>query len=100
MAFAGVVAVGGFVDVGAAVNAEVDAERVGEEGGVNHGEDFFVELGRIVAKLGVIIFLQGVIHGVDSGFALIVAGHGVHVGFLDEEKDHEQSGEGADDHKF
>ena len=89
MAFAGIVAVGGLVDVGAAVNAEVDAKRVGKEGGVNHGEVFLVEFGRIVAKLGVIVFLQGVIHGVDSGFALVVAGHGVHVGFLDEEKDHE-----------
>ena len=100
MAFAGIVAVGGFVDVGAAVNAEVDAKRVGKEGGVNHGEDFLVKFGRIVAELGIVIFLQGVIHGVDGGLALVIAGHSVYVGFLDEEKDHKQGSKSADDHKF
>ena len=100
MAFAGIVAVGGLINIGAAINAEVDAKRVGKEGGVNHGEDLLVEFGRIVAELGVVVFLQGVIHGVDGGLALVIAGHGVHVGFLDEEKDHEQSGECTDDHEF
>ena len=31
-------------------------------------------------------FFEGVIHGVDGGFAFFVAVHGIDIGFLDEEE--------------
>ena len=33
-----------------------------------------------------IAFFQGIIHGIDSDFAIFVAFHGIDVGFLDEEE--------------
>ena len=97
MAFAGVVAVGGFVDIGAAVGAEIGAVGVGEELRVDDGEVVLAESGGIVAELGIIVFLEGIVHGVDGGFALVIARHGGDVGLLDEEENDEQGGEGADD---
>lgn len=85
-AVAVVVTVGRFVEVGAERIAEVEAEGVGPEGGV---DDFDVLLGDgiwVVAVLGEVAFFERVVHGIDSNLAAFVASHGVDVGLLDEEE--------------
>lgn len=100
LAFVVVVAIGRFVGIGAAAMTEVEAVGIGEELGVDDGEIFFVNLGRIEAVFRVVIFFEGVIHGVDGGFAIVVAVHGVNIGFLDEEYNQEEGGKNTDNHKF
>ena len=50
--------------------------------------------------LGVETFLEGVVHGVDGGFALFVTVHGVEVGFLDEKENYEKRRENANDNNL
>ena len=50
--------------------------------------------------LGVETFLEGVVHGVDGGFALFVTVHGVEVGFLDEKENYEERRENANDNNL
>ena len=45
-------------------------------------------------------FFEGIIHGVDGGFARFVALHGGDIGVLDEEENKKKSGEGDNDDKF
>ena len=85
MAFA-VFAVGGFVRVRASWVAEVVAIGVSPEGGVDDFDVVFRNEFGIVVVFLVETFLEGVVHGIDGGFAVVVAAHGVEVGFLDEEK--------------
>ena len=85
MAFA-VFAVGGFVGIGTFRIAKVVTIGVGPEGGV---DDFDVVFGnelRVVVMLFVETLLESIVHGVDGGLAVVIAAHGVKVGFLDEEK--------------
>lgn len=94
------VTVGRLVNISAAVITDVVAERIGEKGRVNDGQIVFGDFGRIITESGVIVFFERVIHGVDGGLAVVVAIHGVDIGFLDEENYHEQGGKSADDHEF
>lgn len=80
------VAVGWFVRIRAERIAEVKAERIGPEGWVDDGDVFFGDGFWIVAVSLVETFFEGVIHGIDSGLAVLVAFECVDVVFLDEEK--------------
>ncbi len=58
--------------------------RVGPEAGVDDFEIVFGDKFWIIAMVFVEIFFEGVIHGIDGGLAIVVAFHGVEVGFLNE----------------
>ncbi len=45
-------------------------------------------------------FLEGIIHGVDGGFAIFVAVHGVDVGFLDKEENERERRKSNHNKKF
>lgn len=45
----------------------------------------------------VVTFFKGVIHGVDGDFAVLVALHGVNIGFLDEKENQKETSKDADD---
>ena len=46
------------------------------------------------------IFLEGIIHSIDGGFSLLIAIHGVNIGFLDEEYNKKEAGKSANDNYF
>ena len=77
-----VFAVGWFVRIGTGGVAEIVAEGIGPEGGVDDFDVFFGDLFGVVMMLFVEAFFEGVIHGVDGGFAGFVALHGVEIGLL------------------
>ena len=79
------IAIGRFVRIGAKFVAEVKAVRVGPEGWVDDSDVLFADFRRIVAMVFVKTFFERIIHSVDGGFAIFVAGHSVKVGFLNEE---------------
>ena len=95
-----VFAVGGFVEVGTHWIAEVEAEGVGPEGGVDDFDVVFADLLRVVAVVGEETFLQGIVHGVDGGLAGFVAVHGVDVLLLYEKENEKKGGKNADDDYF
>ena len=62
------------------------AVGISPEGGVDDFDVFLRDEFRIIAMFFVEIFLEGVVHGVDGGLAVVVAAHSVKVGFLDEKE--------------
>lgn len=72
-------AVGWFVVVGTEGVAEVKAEGVGPEGGVDNGEVVFAELLGVVAVVFVETLFEAVVEGIDGGLALFVALDGVEI---------------------
>ena len=85
MTFA-VFAVGGFVGIGTFRITKIMTIGVSPEGGVDNFDVVFGNEFRVVVMLFVETLLEGVVHGVDGGLAVVIAAHGVEVGFLDEEK--------------
>ena len=95
-----VFAVGGLVGIGAGGVAEVVAEGIGPEGGVDDFDVFFGNLFGVVVMLLVEAFFEGVVHGVDSDFAVFVTVEGVEIGFLDEEDDKEKGRKNGNDNNL
>lgn len=80
--------------------AEEDALWVGEETRVEGGEIFFGDGFGVETVFWVETFFEGVIHGVDGGFAVVVTGHGIDVLFLEEKEDKEKGGKKDDNEEF
>lgn len=85
MAFA-VFAVGSFVGIGTFRVAKIMTIGISPESGVDDFDVVFRDEFGIVVVLFVETFFEGVVHGIDGGFAVVIAAHGVEVGFLNEEK--------------
>ena len=82
LAFA-LMAVGGLVGIRTCWVVESEAGRVGPEFIGNGGEIFGGDGFWIITVLLVKILFEGIIDRIDGGFASIVAGESVEVGFLD-----------------
>lgn len=80
------VAIGRFVRIGTKRITKIEAVRIGPEGWVNNGDIFFANFGWVVAVVFVETFFKCVIHGVDGGFAVFVAGHSIEIRLLDEKQ--------------
>lgn len=59
------------------------AVGVGPKARIDDFDVFFGDEFGIVAVFFVEAFFESVVHGVDGGFAIVVAAHGVEIGFLD-----------------
>ena len=55
---------------------------VGPEGWVDDFDVVFRDMLRVVLVFFVVAFFQGIVHGVDCGFASFVTLHGIIIGFL------------------
>lgn len=60
--------------------------RVGPEGGVDDFDVFFGDKFGIIIVMFIEVFFKGIIHGVNGGLAVVVAAHGIEVGFLDKKE--------------
>ena len=89
-----------FVRVRTKIAVNIITVGVSEKFGVDYGQDGFGDFFRVGIVLGVVTFLEGVIHCVDGDFAFFVAIHCVDVGLLDEEEDKEEGRKGGDDEEF
>lgn len=76
-------AVGGFVRVGTGGVAEIVPIGVGPKTGVDDFDVVFGDKLWIIFVFLVEIFLEGVIHGVDGGLAVVIALKSIEVRFLD-----------------
>lgn len=94
------ITVGGFVRIGAKRIAEIKTVWIGPDGRVNDGNIFFANFGRVVTVVFIETFFECVIHGVDSGFAVFVAGHSIKIGFLDEKQNKRKRCKNRYDDKF
>lgn len=80
------VAVCWLVRVGTHWVAEVKPKWVGPKGWVDDGDIVLANFAGVVTVVFKEAFFEGVVHGVDGGFTILVAGESIEVGFLDEEQ--------------
>ncbi len=79
-------AIGGFVGVGAGWIAKIKAHRVCPERWIDNFDVVFGDEFWVITVFLVKAFFQGIVHSIDSGFAIFVALHGVNIGFLNEKE--------------
>ena len=77
-----VFAIGWFVRIGTGGVAEVVAEWIGPESGVDDLDVFFGDLFWVIVVILIEAFFEGVIHGIDGSFAILIAFHSIEVGLL------------------